>query len=346
MGERIEILDALRALAAVWVCLFHFTSGTGIGAHGYLGVTIFFVISGFVVPYAMTRRGYTLAAWPRFMVKRLIRLEPTYLVSIALILALGAWDAVCGTPPTWSAVQIAGHLGYANALLGLPWLNAPYWSLAVEFQFYVSMGLALPLLMRAGSPVGRLGGLGAASCLPLLLPRHSNATVLPFLPVFAAGTLTFLLARKMIGRRSYWTALVVLGGIVFVHHDAGAALATTGTAALIATVRMARIAPIAWLGSISYSLYLLHVPIGYRVSGMIRRAFDSESAPILLTILPIIVPLAASLAAAAVLHRYVERPSLRLAARIGYRAAGVARAAGPAAPESSPTRHIGHLPPG
>ena len=204
MEKRNHTVDALRAFAALWVCLFHFTAATGIGAYGYLGVTIFFVISGFIVPYSMMRGGYTIAAWPTFMLKRLVRLEPPYLASIGLILALGAFDMLRGFPQEWTAAQIAGHLGYANAFLGLPWLNGPYWSLAVEFQFYILMGLALPLLMLARTPATRLAGLALASCLPLLVPGRSNATLLPFLPVFAAGTLTFLLATNRIGRKSYW----------------------------------------------------------------------------------------------------------------------------------------------
>ena len=241
MTERNQTVDALRAIAALWVCLFHFTAGTGVGTYGYLGVTSFFVISGFIVPYSMMRAGYTLAAWPTFMFKRLVRLEPPYLVSIGLILALGTWDTFRGTPPAWTAMQIAGHVGYANAFLGLPWLNAVYWSLAVEFQFYVLMALALPMLVRAGTPVKRLAGVALASILPMFSPGNSNATILPFLPVFAAGTLTFLLATNRIGRTSYWPALAVLAAVVFKKHDTGVALATTATTVLIATVRIPRI---------------------------------------------------------------------------------------------------------
>ena len=317
MAKRNQTVDALRAIAALWVCLWHFTLGTGVGAHGYLGVTIFFVISGFIVPYSMLRSGYTLAAWPTFMLKRLARLEPPYLASIVLTLALGAAEALRGFPPNWTATQIAGHLGYANAFLGLPWLNAPYWSLAIEFQFYIAMGLALPLLMRAGTPVKRLAGLALASSLPLLLPSGSNATILPYLPVFAAGILTFLRATDMIGRKSYWAALPLLAAIVLKVQDAGVALATVGTAVLIATVRIPRVAPIAWLGAISYSLYLLHVPIGYRVMNVIEKSSQGALVPIA----AIAGALVASIAGAALFRRYVEQPSLRLAARIGYRGA-------------------------
>jgi peptidoglycan/LPS O-acetylase OafA/YrhL len=326
--ERNQTVDALRAFAALWVCLWHFTLGTGVGAYGYLGVTVFFVISGFIVPYAMLRGGYTIGAWPTFMLKRLVRLEPPYLVSIAVILALGAFDLFRGRPPEWTAAQIAGHLGYANAFIGLPWLNAVYWSLAIEFQFYVLMGVALPLLMRAGTPAARLAGLAVASSLPLLLPGRSNATILPYLPVFAAGTLTFLLATNRIDRRRYGVALAVVAAIVFKTLDTADALATTGTAVVIATVRIPRIAPVVWLGAISYSLYLLHGPIGYRVSHMVRQLSAGEPS---LTLL-IVAPLAASIAAAVLLHRFVERPSTRLAARIGYRAAQSA----PPLPASAP----------
>ena len=78
---RNETVDALRAAAALSVCFFHFTHGQSYfqdvsivrpaGAFGWLGVEVFFVISGFIVPYSMARAGYRLAMWPRFMAKRL-----------------------------------------------------------------------------------------------------------------------------------------------------------------------------------------------------------------------------------------------------------------------------------
>jgi peptidoglycan/LPS O-acetylase OafA/YrhL len=314
MGQRNQVADVLRGLAALWVCLYHFTGGVGIGSYGYLGVTVFFVISGFVVPTSMVQNGYVLAAWPRFMLRRLVRLEPPYLVSIGVLLALGALDRASGTPPPWTTMQIVGHLGYANAFLGLPWLNSVYWSLAVEFQFYILMGIALPLLL-AGEPATRLAGVALVSSLPLLLPTRSNATIFPFLSVFGAGILSFLRSRNLIGRKSYWGALLVVTGIVFEKHDAGFALATVSTAVLLVKVQIPRIAPIAWLGAISYSLYLLHVPIGHRVISLMIRVSGSG----LIGIPTVAGALAASMVGAALLCRWVEKPSLRWAAKIGYR---------------------------
>ena len=312
-GQRNEVVDAFRGLAAVWVAVYHFSGGAGVGTFGYLSVTIFFVISGYIVPYSMMQSGYVIAAWPRFMLKRLVRLEPPYLASLVFLLAIGVWDTFFGVPPTWTAVQILGHLGYINAFLGLPWLNSAYWTLAVEFQFYILMGLVLPLL-RLGNSLTRLVGLALVACLPLLSLSRSNATIFPLLPVFAIGCLSFLVASRLIGWRSYWVALGVFSAIIFKKHDADVALVTTGTAVLVATVHIPRIAPFAWLGKMSYSLYLLHIPIGLGVISLIIRISGNG----VIGIPSIATGLAASLAAAALLNRYVEQPSLRLAARIGY----------------------------
>src|SRR3569832_1975532 len=88
-ADRIEILDWLRGLAALAVAWFHFTVGGPLvpdgafkeaGQFGRHGVDAFFVISGFVIPYSMSRGGYR--GWKdslRFVFKRLARLEPPYL---------------------------------------------------------------------------------------------------------------------------------------------------------------------------------------------------------------------------------------------------------------------------
>ena len=140
----------------------------------------------------MMRSGYTIAAWPTFMLKRLVRLEPPYLVSIALILAFGALDMHAGhrrSGPRRRSLAISAMQTRSSVSPGST-RSTGRWP--IEFQFYVLMGVALPLLMLARTPERRLAGLALASCLPLLLPGRSNATILPFLPVFAAGTLTFL----------------------------------------------------------------------------------------------------------------------------------------------------------
>src|SRR5215470_10500221 len=106
--DRVESAEILRGIAAFSVAWFHFTCGNPAflaagsllwlsGFRGYLGVHLFFVISGFVIPYSLSRRKYS---FPRdafsFFVRRLVRLEPAYLCSI--VLTVGVWELSALTP--------------------------------------------------------------------------------------------------------------------------------------------------------------------------------------------------------------------------------------------------------
>ena len=124
MQPRIALIDQMRGLAALSVAWFHLTNTYGeswvraLGAYGWLGVEVFFVISGFVIPYSIwtSRELYRLKAYPAFIAKRLMRLEPPYLLSIALVLVLWHASALMpmfqGIPPATEIGQIAAHLFY------------------------------------------------------------------------------------------------------------------------------------------------------------------------------------------------------------------------------------------
>ena len=79
-------IDGLRAIAVMLVLGFHAFPEAVPG--GFIGVDVFFVISGFVIPLSLQGRDYRIADFPRFMIRRLVRLEPPYLVSIALTILL------------------------------------------------------------------------------------------------------------------------------------------------------------------------------------------------------------------------------------------------------------------
>src|SRR3712207_6761977 len=100
-NARVEGLDLLRGVASLGVCLSHlatfdFPTPTGHFylalksslRYAWLAVEAFFVISGFVIPYSLHRAGYRLGSYPRFILKRIIRLDPPYLAAIALIVLL------------------------------------------------------------------------------------------------------------------------------------------------------------------------------------------------------------------------------------------------------------------
>jgi len=82
-------------MAAISVAAFHFSGPLSseaakfIGTYTWLGVDVFFVISGFVIPLSLHGRGYRPSHFPTFMLRRLLRLEPPYLASIAMVILLG-----------------------------------------------------------------------------------------------------------------------------------------------------------------------------------------------------------------------------------------------------------------
>jgi peptidoglycan/LPS O-acetylase OafA/YrhL len=159
-NERIEIVEYLRGIASLAVAWFHFTNTYSYGpvrssgAYGYLGVEVFFVISGFIIPYSLmtTYGNYTLADSWHFLGRRMTRLEPPYLLSI--VVALMLWHAsasapgFAGAPPSYTIGQIAAHILYLVPLTSHSWILPVYWTLAYEFVFYISVAFLFPLIGR------------------------------------------------------------------------------------------------------------------------------------------------------------------------------------------------------
>jgi peptidoglycan/LPS O-acetylase OafA/YrhL len=316
-------LDALRGIASLAVCWFHLTCaefyeqfGTyaWCGKYGWLGVQIFFVISGFVIPFSMHRSGYRVRAFFKFILKRLARLDPPYLVSIAFVLT-GYYlsSRLPGHAPFhvhWK--QVAAHLGYVNAFLGMGWLQMTYWSLAVEFQYYIFVGLCFPLfvLRKKWAPAAIVASFALVSLLV-----GKNDQLLPhFLPLFALGILAFRY-RRIDSQPSQTVPFMALAAALAVYVDGWLqGLVGATTCAIIVWVKIKN--PIlTFLGNISYSLYLMHVFVGYAVYGLILRHFHLT--PWVRYTAPW-VTLTAALVTAYLLNVLVELPSRDLAAKLSY----------------------------
>ena len=266
-----------------------------------MGVEVFFVISGFVIPYSLWQSRYRVQDFARYMVRRIVRLEPPYLASIVLVLVL--WElssrtpGFAGLPPDYGPSQLLLHLFYLIPLSSERWLNPVYWSLAYEFVFYVSMGLLFPLLFN----------------------RHVAWTAVAALSICAATgsalALLFLLGivamRFKSGVDTAWeavtTAMVATVVSPFFMSPVVAAV-SAATAAFIALCPFARLgAPLAALGAISYSLFLTHVPIGGRVVNLGMRFGDGTLYQFALSTVALMV----SIVFAWLFYRLIERPALR-----------------------------------
>lgn len=238
---RLEALTGLRFFAAMHVVLFHYAGfylltapwwlRSSVGA-GYVGVSFFFVLSGFVLTYTYLRPdAASSASWRAFWVARFARVYPVYLLSLLLALPVTAYYLAQGHTPAPALVdRLAGVGGQALLLLQAwdPWtvsdVNSPAWSLSDEAFFYALFPLAGPLVARwrgrrlwvAGAVLWLLSMvaptlyvLASPGAGPTALPAHPNH-LLKFvmyaplfrLPEFLLGVVTATHLLTTPGRRS------------------------------------------------------------------------------------------------------------------------------------------------
>jgi peptidoglycan/LPS O-acetylase OafA/YrhL len=161
-------LDGLRAVAITLVVCFHFFGLAG----GYLGVDLFFVLSGFLITTLLLeeRARHPSISFSRFYLRRALRLFPALWVflaaSLVIYAALGSGlrgqlkAMLLGVTYTTNLGVITGHWDGRFGHL---------WSLAVEEQFYLAWPLVLVLVLRTGRVSLRSFGLATAAAAMLLM---------------------------------------------------------------------------------------------------------------------------------------------------------------------------------
>ncbi|HMV47130.1 MAG TPA: acyltransferase [Blastocatellia bacterium] len=325
LPERVRIVDALRGIASLAVCLFHLTNGKvdflpsgwlkSAGSYGWLGVEVFFVISGFILPYALCRASYQVRQFGTFLLKRVTRLDPPYIATIGLILFFNYLSAKTpgfkGGPFEVSTLQIVLHAAYLNAFFGYEWLSPIFWTLAIEFQFYWLIGLLFPLVVHPRLWV-RAGLLGVSAAMAVLVP--AGGFVFHWLPLFMIGMLAFQTQASLIGKQSFFVGLGCL--ITFGSYTHGVLIAVVGAATATAIV-LANFnsRTLFFLGKISYSLYLIHVVVGVKIVNLGSRYVSGMPGKLLV----LTFALAASIAGAYALYRLIEAPAQRWASAIKFR---------------------------
>lgn len=323
--DRIEIITALRGVAALSVAWYHFSNSFGLlpdgllklsGLYGWLGVEIFFVISGFVIPYSMYVGHYDQKTDKlRFLAKRLIRLEPPYFCAIAIIIVLSILSSrVTGKDVAVGEITVSRvllHIGYLNALVGQEWLNPMFWTLAVEFQYYLLMLLLFPFVGSTDARV-RIATIVVLTALSLVFRWKS--LVFPYLGLFSLGMLAFHARCGMLGWRGFAALSVPVAVATAFALDVPSASAGFVASILVGFATIPRIGLLVWLGEVSYSVYLLHGPIGGRVINLGARFADGMVSRVLI----LVAAFAVTLLASYMLYRLVERPAQRLAGRIRY----------------------------
>lgn len=314
----------MRGVASLMVAYFHLARGNRdflshenffyqLGRYGWAGVEIFFVISGFILIYAMHRGGYTIGRIHKFMAKRLIRLEPPYIISIVMVLILMYVSTLSpyyrGEPLNIDWRNVLYHLGYINAFTGDKWLQDVYWTLAIEFEFYIGISLLYPLLTHkkkiyTWAALLFLAGLS-------FLPANTNH-VFYYLPLFLVGIILSLKWLNILNKTEYLIALIVALCLCY-------KIITFLTILIVITVLVIEFVTYApkvllWLGDISYSLYLIHIPIGGRIINISEVLISSDN----IRTVMVFVALGACLGLAHLFYIIVEKPFIRLSKKVHY----------------------------
>lgn len=325
-SKNIPVLNSLRAIAALSVCLFHFVcTVTGfvnnesvlkVFSFGHYGVQMFFVISGFIIPWSMFHGRYKINNFFTFTAKRLIRLEPPYLISLIFAIAHTYIRTLSphynGVDITPTVKQVALHFGYLIPFFeGQHWIRPVYWTLAIEFQYYLAIGLLFSLISS-----NRIWIRLSIYLLFLSGPILIKANFLPFhLPVFLLGILLYLYKTQTISLIELYLVAVLSLICIGVYNDLPTMFFAGFTFLIIMYFGEIKSKVGDFLGNISYSIYLFH-----SLTGMIILNYFAHSAtsPLIKFIL-IVVSVIVSILAAYVVYRLVEKPSKELSSRIKYK---------------------------
>lgn len=319
-AKRIGVLDPLRGVAALAVCLFHskgiLPHNFWIGAileYGWLGVDMFFVISGFVIPYSLHMGNYKFSNFGNFIVKRAKRLHPPYLATIAIVfMQFQIYSIIPGLTPRQRDWSLWGHFFLINGFLDKDWLLGVYWTLAIEFQFYVLLSLLFPLIVHGTAAIRFLTVLliALSSALPIkIVDVYGNEElVFHWLPIFGIGMLTFQYLCKFLSFSLFVIGVLACSLVSVAEVGIQETIVALGSATAIVAFRSCRFSPknlFVFLGKISYSLYLCHSIVGQVVFAIARRLPSSLIVDYCFFFLAVILSVVASW----LFWKLVEEPS-------------------------------------
>jgi peptidoglycan/LPS O-acetylase OafA/YrhL len=295
----IDSLTGLRFWLALWVVLGHVPAVihapwlTNLYSHGYLAVSGFFCLSGFILAYNYHSRLDTPADRRAFLAARIARIYPVYLLGLLAWTPAVLFAVRQGTASLrGAAVSFAASAALLQAwdpvgVLSVPW-NPPGWSLSAELFFYLSLPLYAAALARRSS----------RALVALLVAALVLSASLDLGAAFGTSPATLILLRSNPALRVWEFVAGYLGGLLFIRHGSGSLRTATGLAvvgglvlaaggvllpsdqrdfALLAPAFLVLVYGLThpagpwhallasrasrFLGEASYSLYILHLPI-------------------------------------------------------------------------------------
>lgn len=342
-SNRMPLIDALKALAAMLVLLTHFSSYGPLAAgandafpalfgwfydYGRLAVQIFLVIAGFLAARGLSAHGQALAGSPLALIrKRYVRLAIPYLAAIGLAIVAAAiadqWMDDDAIPARATLRQWLAHALLLHSILGIDSLSAGAWYIAIDFQLFALM----TILLWSGRVKFLAPALVLAMATLSLFWFNRDASLdnwaLYFFGAYGLGAAAWWAAdRKQL---SLWLGIIFTIGVAALVLDFRLRIALAlGVAMLLGFGRRSgllekfpSIAPLPFLGQISYSIFLVHFPVLLLANGIYAKL--ELSSPVS-AIFGLVLALTASIAAASLFYRWIESPaaSQRISGTLGW----------------------------
>ncbi len=290
-------IQFLRGIALIAILLYHTKSA--LFPHGFLGVDLFFIISGFVVTPLMLRIFERKSGFYDFYYGRIMRLAPSLgfnlVLTCLLVLLFGNLADISRFFQQAMLSLIAlGNLGaqkhsgdYFNPNPN-PFIHT--WSLSVEVQLYLALPIMLLALRAIGMKITRnfmiwlfLLIFGSSLLYRIYLLTHTQEITAFYSPFSRAwqfslgGILALVILEKnlfskftglKISRLFYWVVLFsVLIPSLFLESESNLFFLTFSTVLIIILGKEVNfpglLKPVLWLGDRSYSIYLIHLPLLY-----------------------------------------------------------------------------------
>jgi peptidoglycan/LPS O-acetylase OafA/YrhL len=342
----IRILTSLRFAAALWVLVYFFGGkigwhdASGFAAKGYLGVDLFFILSGFILAHVYGARiesqGIGKFAFGSFLWARLARIYPVHLVVLLGMVLLWAVATALGISidKGFDPTTLWAHVTLVHAWHTVPsggW-NHPSWSISAEWFAYLIFPL-VAALCAALFKLGRLLPLVLIALFPLawvisqqispasLTELTGEGGFLRIIPSFFAGAALWWVGRSVVLPPAFGLGMVVLSALWLVIATSVRApdvISWFGLAGLVfglaetsksANAGFARGKVAIWLGEISYSLYMGHVLVDLVVTQIAKRIVTDPAQLATISPLVALAGFLGSLVFAGVLFHGVETPA-------------------------------------
>lgn len=321
-SSKLTSVQALRGIAALMVCIFHLATHKDpsrpllaedntvreLAMIGPVGVFIFFVISGFILPFAMNKSNYKIGQIGSFLVKRVYRLYPPYLVILLLTTGMLIWNNYYqGIAFEFKWSEFISHIFYLTHILHFDWYNPIFWTLAIEFQFYIFLGLIFPI-WNSEKWIARV--LSIVSLVIASWYWRDDRFLISYISPFVMGYAVYLMKLK----KSKWIEAlfyIAISSIVIWKYFGWHWLIASIAAVVAILFFSLNFKPFQYLGKVSYSLYLLHAMFGGLAIYLLMPYFNSTWG----SYFTLVVGITFSVFVSEIFFRWVEQPAMKWADR-------------------------------